>query len=108
MGREILDLKEKDGFWLYRQMVHPDYPTIIFLNSETTTFTNITTASVQARWLVELLAGTFKLPSKQANPGDAQASFGKEGLVVIAFLVTSGILFRTLFSGLMIGVNFQW
>jgi len=194
LPQEIVDLKEKDGFWLYRQMVHPDYPTIIFLNSETTTFTNITTASVQARWLVELLAGTFKLPSKQemvgqiramqewkrstmpnagaaraymiqthqvhyydqllkdmgasirrkqggvvtaalkeifdpyrprdfgsvitgefkhrrgeqANPGDAQASFGKEGLVVIAFLVTSGILFRTLFSGLMIGVNFQW
>jgi cation diffusion facilitator CzcD-associated flavoprotein CzcO len=194
LPQEIVDLKEKDGFWLYRQMVHPDYPTIIFLNSETTTFTNITTASVQARWLVELLAGTFKLPSKeemvgqiramqewkrstmpnagaaraymiqthqvhyydqllkdmgasirrkqggvvtaalkeifdpyrprdfgsvitgefkhrrgeQANPGDAQASFGKEGVVVIAFLVTSGILFRNLFSGLMIGVNFLW
>merc|ERR1712048_1412788 len=48
----------------YRQMVHPDYPGLIFLNSETTTFTNITTASIQARWLVEMLAGNFKLPTK--------------------------------------------
>jgi len=64
LPKEITDLKEKDGFWLYRQMIHPDYPGLIFLNSETTTFTNITTASLQARWLVEMLAGTFKLPSK--------------------------------------------
>merc|ERR1712174_192669 len=45
---EVADLKEKDGFWLYRQMVHPSHPGLIFLNSETTTFTNITTASIQA------------------------------------------------------------
>merc|ERR1711972_769338 len=64
LPKEILDLKEKDGFWLYRQMVHPSYPGLIFLNSETTTFTNITTASIQARWLVEMLAGSFKLPTK--------------------------------------------
>jgi len=64
LPKEILDLKEKDGFWLYRQMVHPSYPGLVFLNSETTTFTNITTASIQARWLVEMLAGNFKLPTK--------------------------------------------
>merc|ERR1712046_437299 len=60
----VTDLKEKDGFWLYRQMVHPSHPGLVFLNSETTTFTNITAASIQARWLVEMLAGNFKLPSK--------------------------------------------
>merc|ERR1712146_832353 len=64
LPKEILDLKEKDGFWLYRQMVHPNFPGLIFLNSETTTFTNITTASIQARWLVEMLAGIIKLPEK--------------------------------------------
>merc|ERR1711972_907664 len=64
LPKEVAELKEKDGFWLYRQMVHPSYPGLIFLNSETTTFTNITTASIQARWLVEMLAGSFKLPSK--------------------------------------------
>jgi len=58
--------KEKDGFWLYRNMIHPNFPKIVFLNSETSTFTNITTASIQARWLVEMLAGNFKLPSKMA------------------------------------------
>merc|ERR1712007_233 len=57
---------EKDGFWLYRNMIHPNFPKIVFLNSETSTFTNITTASIQARWLVEMLAGNFKLPSKMA------------------------------------------
>jgi len=62
---EVQELKEKDGFWLYRQMIHPDHPKLVFLNSETTTFTNITTASVQARWLVELIAGRHQLPSKQ-------------------------------------------
>merc|ERR1711972_30750 len=60
---DVADQKEKDGFWLYRQMVHPSHPGLIFLNSETTTFTNITTASIQARWLAEMLAGTFELPS---------------------------------------------
>jgi len=63
--KDVQQLKEKDGFWLYRQMVHPDHPRLVFLNSEVTTFTNITTPSIQARWLVELLAGHHKLPGKQ-------------------------------------------
>jgi len=62
LPKEIVDLKEKDGFWLYRQMIHPDHPKMVFLNSEVTTFTNITTPSIQARWLVELLAGRHQLP----------------------------------------------
>merc|ERR1712232_1342158 len=184
LPKEITGLKEKDGFWLYRQMIHPDYPGLIFLNSETTTFTNITTASLQARWLVEMLAGTFKLPSKaqmrrqvesmqewkrttmpnagaaraymiqthqvhyydqllkdmgasirrkqgmfaalkeafdpyrprdygsiitgefknrpreQAKPGDAQAPFWMEGLMVVAALLAFCVAFRILFSGI--------
>lgn len=66
LPKDVAELKEKDGLWLYRQMVHPNHPGLIFLNSETTTFTNITTASIQARWLAEMLAGTFTLPF----PGD--------------------------------------
>merc|ERR1712228_927107 len=38
-----------------------------------TTFTNITTASIQARWLVEMLAGTFKLPTKQGMANEIKA-----------------------------------
>jgi hypothetical protein len=55
--------EEGDGTWLYQNMVHPDFPNLIFLNSNTTTFTNITTASIQARWLAEWLNGRFELPS---------------------------------------------
>merc|ERR1711865_180982 len=45
-------------------------------NSEVTTFTNITTPSIQARWLVEMLAGNHALPSKegmQASIKETQA-----------------------------------
>jgi cation diffusion facilitator CzcD-associated flavoprotein CzcO len=62
--KALKDAKEKDGLWLYRNMIHPEHPRLVFLNCETTTFTNITTASIQARWVVELLAGRHKLPSK--------------------------------------------
>jgi len=54
---------EDDGLWLYRNMVHPEFPNMIFLNSNTTTFTNITTASIQARWVCEALSGRAPLPS---------------------------------------------
>jgi cation diffusion facilitator CzcD-associated flavoprotein CzcO len=60
---ELAEKREKDGLWLYRNMIDPDHPRIVFLNSETTTFTNITTASIQARWLAELLAEHHDLPS---------------------------------------------
>jgi cation diffusion facilitator CzcD-associated flavoprotein CzcO len=64
LPQALKDAKEKDGLWLYRNMIHPEHPRMVFLNCETTTFTNITTASIQARWLVELLAGRHSLPSK--------------------------------------------
>jgi len=62
LPKAVSEAKEKDGMWLYRQMIHPDHPNLVFLNSEVTTFTNITTASIQARWLVELLAGNHEFP----------------------------------------------
>jgi len=64
LPEEIKCLKEEDGLWLYQNMVHPDFSNLIFLNSNTTTFTNITTASIQARWLAELLHGRFSLPTQ--------------------------------------------
>lgn len=51
-------------------MILPEHPRLVFLNSETTTFTNITTASIQARWLAEQLAGRHKLPSKADMEAD--------------------------------------
>merc|ERR1712216_768999 len=60
---DVQVVEEKDGYWLYRNMVPPHSPRVIFLNSEVTTFTNITTPCIQARWVVELLKGRHKLPS---------------------------------------------
>jgi len=68
LPHEIRSKKEEDGLWLYRQMIHPDFPTLCFLNSNTTTFTNITTASIQARWLVEMISKG--LPSKEEMEAD--------------------------------------
>ena len=61
---ELRDAKENDGLWLYRNMIHPKHPKFVFLNSNTTTFTNITTASIQALWLAELMSGGFNLPEQ--------------------------------------------
>jgi len=56
--------EEKDGLWLYRQMIDPEFPTLVFLNSNVTTFTNITTCALQARWLFEMFIGDL-LPSRE-------------------------------------------
>jgi len=67
---EVKGYKEEDGLWLFRQMVHPECPTLFFINSNTTTFTNITTASIQARWLAELLMKG--LPSQEHMEAEIQ------------------------------------
>jgi len=68
LPEEVRSKKEEDGLWLYRQMVHPDFPTLCFLNSNASTFTNITTASIQARWLAEVISKG--LPSKAEMEAD--------------------------------------
>lgn len=62
--KEILDDKKEDGHWLYRNMVHPKFPTMVFLSSNTTTFTSITTAGIQARWFYEVYSQRL-LPSSE-------------------------------------------
>jgi len=51
-------------------MVHPECPSLFFINSNTTTFTNITTASIRARWLAEVL--TSGLPPKEVMQAEIQ------------------------------------
>lgn len=63
---------EEDGLWLYRNIVSPDVPNCFFVGSQATTFTNITTASLQARWVATLLKRKHDLPS-QAQMRDAVA-----------------------------------
>ena len=56
---------EEDGFYLYRQMVHPDVPNLLFIGSAST-ITSILTYNLQARWLGELIKGSHRLPSREA------------------------------------------
>jgi len=63
LPKELLEKKDKDGFYAYRNMIVPGVPNIAFLNSNATTFSNITTPTLQAAWLAELLLGNIELPS---------------------------------------------
>lgn len=63
LPKELLEKKEEDGFYCYRQMLVPGCPNIAFLNSNVTTFSNITTAGIQSAWLAELLRGNISLPA---------------------------------------------
>ena len=51
-----------DGYYLYRQMLHPGLPNLAFIGSNAATYINILTHNLQARWLTELIRGTHKLP----------------------------------------------
>jgi len=53
---------EEDGLYLYRQMLHPDVPDLVFIGNAST-ISSILTYNLQARWLVELISGSFQLPS---------------------------------------------
>src|SRR5262245_11891599 len=53
---------EADGLYLYRHIVHPDLPRLAFIGNAST-ISSVLTYSLQARWLGDLLAGKFDLPS---------------------------------------------
>lgn len=55
---------ENDGLWLYRSIVPVDVENLAFVGSETATISNIGTAAIQSEWLVKMLKGEMKLPSK--------------------------------------------
>tara|TARA_B100001989_G_scaffold233180_1_gene192887 strand:- start:1372 stop:2733 length:1362 start_codon:yes stop_codon:yes gene_type:complete len=42
---------EKDGLWLYKNIIHPNIENLAFIGSEVSTFNNILTQYVQAKWL---------------------------------------------------------
>jgi cation diffusion facilitator CzcD-associated flavoprotein CzcO len=77
-ARETLGT-DADGFYLYRHMLHPDLPNLIFIG-RTSTFLNILTYCLQARWLAELIAGRFGLPGREAMLAEiAQLKVWKRG-----------------------------
>ncbi|MEZ5830769.1 MAG: FAD-dependent oxidoreductase [Dongiaceae bacterium] len=56
---------DDDGFYLYRHMLHPDLPNLVFIG-RASSFMSVTTYCVQARWLAEALAGRVRLPDQAA------------------------------------------
>lgn len=65
---------EKDGLWLYRNMIPPRLRDLAFIGCEIATFNNILTHGLQALWLQRLLAGSLDLPS----PGFMEKQIEKE------------------------------
>ncbi|MGH7278526.1 MAG: flavin-containing monooxygenase, partial [Candidatus Rokuibacteriota bacterium] len=56
---------EEDGLYLYRHMIHPDVPRLVFVGANASTITSITTCCLQARWLAELVRGRHRLPPRE-------------------------------------------
>jgi len=46
--------------------LHPDGPDMVFIGCDAATFCCVLTASLQARWLAELLRGGHRLPLREA------------------------------------------
>lgn len=61
LPKELKHHHEDDGIFAYRHMMVPGVKNICFLNSNVTTFSNITTPGLQAAWLAELLEGKLEL-----------------------------------------------
>lgn len=64
---------EDDGYYLYRQILHPEVPNLAFIGSNATTYINILTHNLQARWLTELMCGTHRLPGRDAMMAEIEA-----------------------------------
>ncbi len=62
---------EDDGLFLYRHMVHPAVPGLVFVGYASTV-SDILTRSLQARWLGDLVAGRFELPGADAMRRDIE------------------------------------
>jgi hypothetical protein len=56
---------DDDGFYLYRHMLHPDLPNLVFVG-RVSTFLSVATYCLQARWLAEAIAGRVQLPDREA------------------------------------------
>ncbi len=67
LSEEIRDRlgEEEDGFYLYRHMLHPDLPNLVFVG-RASTFLSVVTYCLQARWLAEAIASRVELPDRQA------------------------------------------
>eukprot|EP00440_Ansanella_granifera_P072050 gb/GFBE01078189.1/.p1 GENE.gb/GFBE01078189.1/~~gb/GFBE01078189.1/.p1 ORF type:complete len:626 (+),score=157.37 gb/GFBE01078189.1/:1-1878(+) len=53
---------QKDGLYLYRNILPPQVPDLAFIGCEVSTFNNILTHGLQALWLTKVLTGELRLP----------------------------------------------
>jgi len=58
--------KQRDGLYLYRNIIPPAVPDLAFVGSEVSTFNNILTHGLQAVWLRQVLTGEVRLPKASA------------------------------------------
>ena len=61
---EFQSALEEDGLYLYRHILHPDIPRIVFVGLAST-FNNSLTDYLQARWLVAMLKSDMHLPDEE-------------------------------------------
>ncbi|MGI9325758.1 MAG: pentapeptide repeat-containing protein [Pseudomonadales bacterium] len=61
---EFDDLVDDDGLYLYRHILHPDVPGLVFVGL-TSTFNNSLSAHLEARWLVAMLKDELTLPDPE-------------------------------------------
>lgn len=54
--------EDRDGFYLYRHILHPDVPGLAFVG-KASSFMSVSTYALQARWLAEILTNTIERPS---------------------------------------------
>jgi len=65
---------QKDGLYLYRNVIPPQVPDVAFIGCEVSTFNNILTQGLQALWLQKMLSGQMRLP----KPGSMEKVIQKE------------------------------
>ncbi|GFH07828.1 flavin-containing monooxygenase [Haematococcus lacustris] len=69
--RAKLDL-QKDGLYLYRNIIPPCIPNLAFIGAEVSTYNNILTSGLQSLWLTALLQGRLQLPPVQVMQADVK------------------------------------
>ena len=65
---------QKDGLYLYRNIIPPSVPDVAFIGCEVSTFNNILTHGLQVLWLKKMLKGDLKIPT----PGAMEKVLEKE------------------------------
>jgi hypothetical protein len=63
---------QKDGLYLYRNILPPKVPGLAFVGSEVSTFNNVLTSGLQAEWLARVLQGEVELPPVEALVADVR------------------------------------